>query len=132
MPKVKVMVADDNRDTVLSLTLLLEDEGYEVHGFYDGVDAMKATRENRYDAIILDIEMPEMSGYAVAQDIRTYYYKKGPPPLLIGISGKWTRPTEKLLAHLVGFDHYLSKPCDPATLFKLLRPLALRQDASPA
>jgi CheY-like chemotaxis protein len=124
--RLRIMVADDNRDTVLTLSLLLEDEGYEAHGFYDGLDAMNATRQNHYDAIILDIEMPEMSGYAVAQDIRTYYYRNAHPPLLIAISGKWKRPTEKLLARLVGFDHYLEKPCDPQTLFKLLLPLALR------
>ena len=125
-PRLRIMVADDNRDTVLTLSLLLEDEGYEVHGFYDGLDAMNATRDNRYDAIILDIEMPEMSGYAVAQDLRTFYYRQAQPPLLIAISGKWKRPTEKLLARLVGFDHYLEKPCDPKTLFKLLLPLTLR------
>jgi CheY-like chemotaxis protein len=126
--KLRVMVADDNRDTVLTLSLLLEDEGHEVHGFYDGADAMNATRANKYDAIILDIEMPEMSGYAVAQDIRTFYYRNEPGPLLIAISGKWNKPTDKLLAHLVGFDHHLRKPCDPQALFKLLLPLQLRSE----
>ena len=130
--KLRIMVADDNRDTVLTLTMLLEDEGHEVHGFYDGADAMNATRANRYDAIILDIEMPEMSGYAVAQDIRIYYYRKEPAPLLVAMSGKWNRPSEKLLARLVGFDHYLEKPCDPQALSKLLLPLTLRAPSTSA
>ena len=69
--------------------------------------------------MILDIEMPEMSGYAVAQEQRTLYYAIR-APLLIAISGKCTRPSEKMLAQTVGFDHHFEKPCDPNRLRRLL------------
>jgi CheY-like chemotaxis protein len=122
---LRILVADDNRDTVLTLMMLLREEGHEVRGAYTGTDVMRIARLNRFDAIVLDIEMPEMSGYAIAQDLRTFYYGSR-APLLIAISGKWNRPSEKLLAHAVGFDHHLEKPCDPNELLRLLKPLSLR------
>jgi len=121
--KLRILVADDNRDTVLMLGLLLRDEGHEVQAVYNGVDVLKMARHSAFDAIILDIEMPQMSGYAVAQDLRTLYYGAR-APLLIAISGKWNRASEKLLAQVVGFDHHLEKPCDPNALIGLLAPLA--------
>jgi CheY-like chemotaxis protein len=124
-PPLRVLVADDNRDTVLTLMMLLREEGHEVRSAYTGTDVMRIARLNRFDAIILDIEMPEMSGYAIAQDLRTFYYGTR-APLLVAISGKWNKPSEKLLAQAVGFDHHFEKPCDPVALLKLLKPLALR------
>lgn len=123
---LRVLVGDDNRDTVHTLMLLLREEGYEVRGAYNGTDVMRIARLNRFDAIILDIEMPEMSGYAIAQDVRTHYYGSR-TPLLIAISGKWIRPSEKLLAQVVGFDHHFEKPCNPEALLRVLRGLAPRE-----
>ncbi len=121
--KLRILVADDNRDTVSMLGLLLRDEGHEVQAVYNGLDVLKLARQSSFDAVILDIEMPQMSGYAVAQDLRTLYYGTR-APLLIAISGKWNRASEKLLAQMVGFDHHLEKPCDPNALVGLLAPLA--------
>ena len=118
----RILIADDNRDTVLSVTLLLRNEGYEVRGVYSGSDVLRIARLHRFDAIILDIEMPEMSGYAVAQELRMHYYGTR-APLLIAISGKWNKPSEKLLSQAIGFDHHFEKPCDPQLLLKLMKPL---------
>lgn len=126
MRKLRVLVADDHRDTVLTLTMLLREEGHEVYGAYSGTDAMKLARLYRMDAVIMDIEMPEMSGYATAQELRTHYYPDR-APLLIAISGKWNRPSEKLLSRVVGFDHHLEKPCDPKAVLELLETLRSRR-----
>jgi CheY-like chemotaxis protein len=120
--RLRVLVADDNRDTVLTLMMLLREEGHEVRSAYTGTDVMRIARLHRFDAVILDIEMPEMSGYAIARELRTHYYGTR-APLLIAISGKWNKPSEKLLAQVVGFDHHLEKPCDPNALLRLLKPL---------
>lgn len=127
---LRVLVADDNRDTVLTLATLLREEGHDVRAAHTGTDVIRIARLHRFDVVILDIEMPEMSGYAIAQELRTHYYGTN-PPLLIAISGKWNRPSEKLLARAVGFDHHFEKPCDPNTLLELLKPLALRSPATP-
>ena len=116
---LRILVADDNRDTVLSLELLLQDEGHEVRTAYNGIDVVRVARLHRFDAVILDIEMPDMSGYAIVQELRTQCLARR-APLLIAITGKWTRPSEKLLARVVGFDHHLTKPFDPAALLHLL------------
>jgi len=127
---LRVLVADDNRDTVLTLAALLQSEGHEVRCAYKGTEVMRIAHLHRFDAVILDIEMPEMSGYAIAQELRTLYYGAA-PPLLIAISGKWNKPSEKLLAQAVGFDHHLEKPCDPNLLLELLKPRALPSRTQP-
>ena len=116
---LRVLVADDNRDTVHTLAVLLRAEGHEVRAAYNGADVMRIARLHRFDALILDIEMPEMSGYAIAQELRILHYGTH-APLLVAISGKWTNRSEKLLAHTVGFDHHFEKPCDPNILLQLL------------
>ena len=126
---LRVLVADDNRDTVLTLATLLREEGHDVRVAHTGIEALRIAHLHRFDVVILDIEMPEMSGYAIAQDLRTHYYGAN-PPLLVAISGKWNRPSEKLLARIVGFDHHFEKPCDPRELLRLLEPLSLRAPAT--
>ena len=123
--RLRILVADDNRDTVLTLLALLRDEGHDAHGAYTGAEALKASRLNSYDAMILDIELPELSGYAIAQEIRALYHGSARPPLLIAISGKWNKASEKLLSRTVGFDHHLEKPWEPNALIKLLAPLTM-------
>ncbi len=118
---LRVLVADDDRDSVLLLGVVLRDEGHEVHTVLRGDEVLELVRLVRPDAVILDINMPGMSGYAVARDIRERY---GPiRPLLIGISGVWTKTSERLLGRVVGFDHYLTKPYDHAQVLQFLEPL---------
>jgi DNA-binding response OmpR family regulator len=74
------------------------------------------------DVVVLDINMPDVSGWQVASTIRARGTKK--QPLLIGISGVFTKGADKVLAKLSGFDHYLLKPYDPNVLLALLAPLS--------
>jgi CheY-like chemotaxis protein len=71
----------------------------------------------------LDIDMPGMSGYTVARELREVFGEQ--TPLLISISGKWIGQTDRMLADLAGFNHFLQKPCDPQVLLRLLEPLAV-------
>jgi DNA-binding response OmpR family regulator len=119
---LNVIVADDERDTVLTLTAVLRDEGHNVRGVYRGDDVLRAVEAERPDAVILDIEMPGKSGFAIAQELRHLYGDE--TPLLIAISGKWTGQTDELLGRIVGFKHYCLKPFEPQKLLELLEPLA--------
>jgi len=119
---VSVLVADDERDIVLTLESILRDEGYETQGVYSGDEVLKRARAARPDAVILDIQMPGVSGFAVARELREMYHLDK-PPLLIAITGKWTKSSDRMLAALVGFDHYLIKPCAPNDVLRLLAPL---------
>ena len=122
MRALRIIVADDDRDTVDMLATLLRDEGHDVHPVYRGKDILPTARFVRPDAIILDIVVPGMSGYAVAQEMR-HSFTEAKRPLLIAISGMWKEHADRRVAAQVGFDHYLVKPCDPGELFALLEPL---------
>ena len=119
---LRILVVDDDRDTVEALSLVLRGHGHVVHGAYSGKEVLPTARILRPDAIILDISVPGMSGYAVAQEIRNTFLEAR-RPLLIALSGLWKEPSDRMLAQQVGFDHHLVKPCDTAELLALLEPL---------
>ena len=116
---LRVLVLDDSRDVVATLAEVLELEGHVVQRSYSGQDALPAARLFRPDAIIADLAIPGMSGYAVAQAIR-HSFTEMRRPLLIAISGMWKDATDQQIARQVGFDHYLPKPCDPQEVLRLL------------
>lgn len=115
---LRILVADDERDTVLTLMMLLREEGHEVRGVYTGRQVLDAVRGFNPDVVVLDIAMPDLSGWEVARTIRTH--PDGQRRTLIGISGEYKNSVDKLLSAVVGFDHYLLKPCSPTTLIALL------------
>lgn len=117
-----IIVADDELDTVTTLAQLLRDEDYEVIEATKGSQVIALAKQSKPDALILDIDMPGMSGYTVAREVREVYPHD--TPLLIAISGKWVGQTDKMLADLAGFNHFHQKPCDPQILLRLLEPLA--------
>lgn len=119
---LRIVVADDDPDAVLTLTMLLEDEGHVVQGVEKGDEVMRLVRRMGPDAVILDIAMPGQSGFAVAQDIRAAYYGMR-KPLLIAVTGQYKKPADRMLSQLVGFDHHLVKPYDSQELIALLSPL---------
>ena len=120
----RVLVADDDQDTVVTLTMLLQDEGYDVQSVYTGRNVIGAILDFSPDAVILDINLPDLSGWEVARRIRD---RRGPQPLLIGISGEYKKGADKVLAHISGFDHYLVKPYDPKMIFAALDELRTGQ-----
>jgi DNA-binding response OmpR family regulator len=119
---LRVLVADDDADTVQTLAALLELEGHAVRAVHSGGDVLPAIPIFRPDAIILDISIPGLSGYAVAQAVR-HSFTDMRRPLMIAISGMWKQAGDRLVARQVGFDHYLVKPCDPREVVQLLHKL---------
>ena len=120
---LRVVLADDDHDTVETLAAILRDEGHTVFAVFTGNDVLDAAKRLDPDVIILDIAMPGKSGYAIAHDIQRAFHSTR-PPLLIAISGRWKQTSDKLLSLLVGFDHHLTKPCDPRYILELLEPLS--------
>jgi len=124
---LRILIADDERDTASVLAAILRDEGHEAHMVLRGDEVLEMDRLLRPDVVILDINMPGMSGFAVAREIRA---RRGvAAPLLIAISGKWTRKEDQELGEGVGFEHYLLKPCEPQQLIELLN--AFQQQHQP-
>ena len=124
---IRVLIADDNRDTVLTLAALLRDEGYDTKGAYTGQDALAAIADYDPHVIIADIAMPQRSGWDIAREVRsTRVSKRRDRPLLIGISGIYNKGADRVLANMVGFNHFFSKPFDPNALLRLLPPVKPR------
>jgi CheY-like chemotaxis protein len=118
-----IIVADDDRDAVLSLEMLLREEGHEVHAAYNAKQALDQVLRHDPDALLLDIALGKGSGYEVAQTIRARHGDTR--PMIVGISGVYKKGSDRILADLNGFNHYLLKPYDPQVLLALLAPLRL-------
>jgi two-component system OmpR family response regulator len=116
---MRILVADDNRDAVLTLEMLLDTEGHEVKAVYSGTEVLPAIRAFKPDVVLLDIKMPGLSGYEVARQVRSRYGERG--PLLIAMSGHYRKGVDHVLAEIVGFDHYVDKPYQPSELLSLLK-----------
>lgn len=108
---------DDDPDTVATLLEILRTEGYEARGNGSGQSAIHALRTFMPDVVISDIAMPYVNGLTLAKEIRNVM---GKHPLLIALTGQYTKSSDKTVAHMSGFDHYLTKPADPTTLLKLV------------
>jgi CheY-like chemotaxis protein len=116
-----VLVVDDNRDAVLLLDRVLKKWGYGVHVAHDGVAAVALAQQHGPDVVLLDIGLPGMNGYQVAQALRA-----ATPPftgVLVALTG-YGKDEDRLRTQEEGFAHHLLKPVDLATLRALLESLA--------
>ena len=118
LKRLRVVVADDDRDTALTLAMILGEEGHDARAVYAGRNVMGAVLDFDPDVVVLDINMPGLSGWEVARTIRDRRGKER--PLLIGISGEYKMGADKILSEILGFDHYLLKPCEPRAVLALL------------
>jgi CheY-like chemotaxis protein len=114
-----VLIADDNRDGAETLGMMLELAGHEVHLAHSGAKALEIADEVRPDVAVLDIGMPELSGYDVAKQIRGKPW--GAQMILIALTG-WGQETDKRLAQGAGFDHHCTKPVDSDELQRCFGP----------
>src|SRR3954470_5329116 len=119
--RLRVLIADDNRDTVMTTSALLADEGYEVRAVYNGRDAMIEIAKFDPDVVIADIKMPGLSGWELARAVRR---RSGfDRPVLIAISGHYKNGADRVLTNISGFNHFLPKPFDVKDLMALMEPL---------
>lgn len=112
-----ILIADDNREWVDSLAMVLQSEGYTVFTAYGGREAIESAENLRPDVVILDIEMPEMSGYEVARQLRRRFADR--TPVLIALT-VWSGDADRRLAKRAGFDHHVAKPMRFAELNGIL------------
>jgi signal transduction histidine kinase/ActR/RegA family two-component response regulator len=113
----RILVADDNKDAADSLAMLLELAGHEVRVAHHGRAALALAQAFRPDTALLDIGMPDLSGYEVARELRREPW--GAQIRLIALTG-WGQEGDRQRANKAGFDHHVTKPIDPATLEALM------------
>jgi signal transduction histidine kinase/ActR/RegA family two-component response regulator len=112
----KILIVDDNRDSAMSLALLLGQLGHETRQAYDGLDAIRAAEEFRPNLILLDIGLPHLNGYDVCRRIRTQPWGD---MMIVALTG-WGQDEDRQKSREAGFDHHLVKPIGYAALMQLL------------
>jgi PAS domain S-box-containing protein len=112
---MRILVADDNRDSAETLSVFLQMMGHEVRTAADGQEAVELAASFRPRVALLDIGMPKVNGYDAAARMRSLL----PGLVLIATTG-WGQQDDRQKATAAGFDHHLVKPTDPDLLCDLL------------
>jgi signal transduction histidine kinase/CheY-like chemotaxis protein len=116
-PDLCILIVDDNRDVAESTAVLLRLEGFEAHVAYDGEEALRMVRRLHPTAVLLDIGLPRMNGFEVAERIRSEPEYRD--ILIVGVSG-YGQEEHRLRSRQAGFDHHIIKPIELSTLTGLL------------
>jgi DNA-binding response OmpR family regulator len=116
----RVLVVDDEAIIRQLIVINLELEGFEVHTAVDGADALVKARELRPDVITLDVMMPNLDGWATAQQLRADPATRGVRIVFISARG---RPGDVSRGLQLG-EAYLTKPFDPDEVVEAVRRLA--------
>ena len=113
MDRETVLVVDDSRGIVYSLSELLKYEGYHVVKAYDGMEALDALEKEKIDLILLDVMMPKMNGLSALMKLREQYRI----PVII-LSAK-TEESDKVSGLILGADDYVEKPYNASLIARV-------------
>ncbi|HUY32095.1 MAG TPA: ATP-binding protein [Pirellulales bacterium] len=116
-PSLRVLVVDDNVDAAQSLAMLLEASGHDFRTAHDGPAALEAALDYLPDVVLLDIGMPTMDGYEVAEKMRRQPALKN--VMLVSMTG-YGQESDRRRSREAGFDHHLVKPADFGKLRQIL------------
>jgi two-component system OmpR family response regulator len=122
VPKRRLLVVDDNKDAAESMSMLLEMWGHEVAFAFDGPSALETAEQWQPEAVFLDIGLPGMDGYEVAERLRELPQARD--AVLIAITG-YGQEDDRLRSRRAGIDHHLVKPVAPDALRSLIESLKL-------
>jgi two-component system NtrC family sensor kinase len=109
-----VLVADDEVATTIMLARIFEREGYDVQSVNDGSAALEAARRLIPDLILLDVQMPLMTGFEVLRHLRENTLTAGIPTIII--TAKARQPTDVAHGLNLGADDFIRKPFEPKEL----------------
>jgi signal transduction histidine kinase len=112
-----ILVVEDNDDTRDLVAALLETRGHRVQCAADGLEGVSMAIQHKPDVALIDIGLPEMSGYEVAQRVRQSIGNAA--PFLVAVTG-YGSPDDQARATKAGFDAHIVKPIDSKALFNLL------------
>ncbi len=116
----KLLIVDDEKDLVETLTFRLEANGYEVIKAYDGQEGLDKAKKEKPDLIILDLMLPKMDGYKVCGLLKAdSRYNKIPIVLFTARA----QESDKKMGEDVGADAYITKPFEPQVLLDKIKEL---------
>lgn len=117
-PTERILICEDQKDTAETLAQLLRLQGYEVLVCHDGQSATAKVAKWRPSAAIIDIGLPEITGYAIAQFIRELPF--GSSVLLIAVTG-YGSAADIEMARYAGFNWHFAKPAPPTFILEVLK-----------
>ena len=125
--RVKILIADDEPNILISLEYLMKREGFEVHVARDGNEALAMLQRERPQLVLLDVMMPHKSGFEVCQALRADEVLRDTLVLMLTAKGRETDVAKGLG---VGADAYMTKPFSTRDLVDQVRALLARSAAS--
>lgn len=119
---MNVLVIEDERNLADAIVKILEDEGYNAEATYDGKAGLTCAKSGLYDAIVLDVMLPAMSGYDVVNQMR----RAGVSTPVLMLTAR-TSTEDKVRGLDSGADDYMTKPFEAPELLARLRALTRRR-----
>jgi len=136
MTRHRVLICEDDKMIADLLAAAVGAQGHEVFVCHDGSAAIGLVEKRRPTAAIIDIGLPGVTGYGVAQHIpsRSSSLSSGPQVLLIAITG-YDSPADIEMARYAGFNWHFAKPARPSLIVEVLqnpkRPPVAKRDGTP-
>lgn len=121
----KLLIIDDDAHLRESLAEVLELDGFECHQAGDAKHGISAASTVDPDAVIMDIQLPDSSGFQICQELR----KRSKTTILIMMTGRFLSSEEKKQGFELGADEYITKPFDLAELSARIKQLLSRNAA---
>ena len=116
-PSLRVLVVDDNVDTVTTLAMLVQESGHDVRTAYDGSAVLEAALDYRPNVVLLDIGLPGLNGFEVAKRLRQQPALQN--AVLVAMTG-YGQESDRQRSQEAGFDHHLVKPGDFGKVLQIL------------
>lgn len=102
-----ILIVDDETEIADLIEVYLKNDGYTVHKFYNGTDALKCIASQKMDLAILDVMLPDVDGFHICQKIREQYFYP-----IIMLTAK-VEDADKIMGLTIGADDYITKPFNP-------------------
>ena len=113
----KILIIDDEKDIVETLSFMLKQKGFECLCAYDGEEGLKSAKENNPDLIILDVMMPKFNGYKVCRLLKFDEKYKKIPIIMVTARGL---DEDIQIGEETGADEYITKPFEFSNLFEIV------------
>lgn len=102
-----ILIVDDEKEIADLIEVYLKNDGYTVHKFYNGIDAIKCIETQKIDLAVLDVMLPDIDGFHICQKIREQYFYP-----VIMLTAK-VEDADKIMGLTIGADDYITKPFNP-------------------
>jgi CheY-like chemotaxis protein/anti-sigma regulatory factor (Ser/Thr protein kinase) len=116
-PSLRVLVVDDNVDTVTTLALLVKESGHDVRTAFDGPTVLEVALDYRPNVVLLDIGLPGLNGFEVSKQLRQQPGLQN--AVLVAMTG-YGQESDRRRSQEAGFDHHLVKPGDLGKVLEIL------------